>query len=117
MGTVYNGVCPAGKMVVEISGLSGSWIDQLSFTCAAFELIDLTVPNGSPSFEIREVAGSRSLVSLRAGGTGGGAFSLPCPVDLAAGVRLRGALGSTTCCPLLVTTLGLTCNELEVSLR
>jgi hypothetical protein len=117
MGTVYNGLCPAGTMVVEISGRSGSWIDRLSFTCAEFELIDLTQPGGAPRFEIREVPNSRTLIPLRAGGPGGSPFDLPCPNDHAASVRLRGALGSTTCCPLLVTTLGLTCSELEVSLR
>jgi hypothetical protein len=116
MGTVYNGICPAGTMVVEISGRSGSWIDQLSFTCAAFELID-TGAGAARTFTIREVAGSRALVNLQAGGAGGGAFSLACPTDLASTVRLRGALGSVKCCPLLVTTLGLTCTELDVSLR
>ena len=117
MGTEFNGVCPAGTMVVGISGRSGSWIDQLSFTCAEFELIETTMPNGTPRFEVQEVAGSRTLVSLEAGGAGGGPFDLPCPLDQAAAVRLRGATGSTTCCPVLITTLGLGCWNLGVSVR
>lgn len=117
MGTQYNAACPAGMAVVGISGLSGSWIDQLSFTCAELELVDLTPANPVPSYVVREVAGTRTLVALQAGGTGGAPFDLPCPTDSVAAVRLRGALGSTTCCPSLVTTLGLACRELEVSIR
>src|SRR5690606_15400852 len=74
MGTEYNATCPPGTMVVEISGRSGSWIAQLSFTCAGFELVEISVPNGTPRFEIREVNGSRTLVSLQAGGPGGAPF-------------------------------------------
>jgi hypothetical protein len=116
MGTEYNAICPAGRMVVAISGLSGSWIDRLNFACAEFELVD-TVVNGVRTFTVREIAGTRAQVTVNAGGAGGAAFDLPCPVNTAAGARLRGATGSTTCCPSLVTTLGLTCSTLGVTLR
>jgi hypothetical protein len=116
MGTEFNALCPPGTMVVDISGRSGSWIDQLDFTCAEFELID-TVASGVRTFTVREVPGTRSLIALQAGGAGGGVFDLPCDVDFAAAVRLHGATGSVECCPSLITTLGLGCAMLGVSLR
>ncbi len=115
-GTAYSGACPAGKIVVGISGMSGSWIDQLSFTCAAFELVDLTPPAGPPSFTVHEVPNTRALVGLHAGGTGGAAFDLQCPTGQGSS-RLLGALGSVPCCPTLVTTLGLSCHGLQITPR
>lgn len=118
VGTAYNELCPAGMVVAGISGSSGSWIDQLSFTCVDLEVVEVATPGGPPSFEIREVTGSRMLVPLQAGGTGGALFDLACPTDSVAAVRLRGANGTAKCCPDgIVTTLGLGCRELEAVIR
>ncbi len=111
-GEPYDARCPAGEIVVGLSGRSGDLVDQISFSCAHFEVVDLAGSSDPPRFAIREVLGSRTLVPLQAGGTGGEPFDLPCPTDRAA-ARLRGA----TCCGGVVATLGVSCRELWVTAR
>ncbi len=69
-GTV-NRRCPADTMVVTVRGRSGQFMDQIGFGCAP-----LTLSKVGSSYQ----ANVGAVTSLPAvGGTGGGAYTSPCP--------------------------------------
>lgn len=73
-GMEFNAECPAGEVIIGLSGRSGAVLDQLQVQCGAIGLISPELG----SIDIRVAPGTAMDAY---GGAGGGPFWLECPED------------------------------------
>ncbi|MEX1365368.1 MAG: hypothetical protein AB1Z98_19735 [Nannocystaceae bacterium] len=73
-GIEFDAECPAGEVIVGMSGRSGATVDQLQVQCGAIGLI-------SPELGWIDISVGAGTAMETHGGSGGGAFWLQCPED------------------------------------